>query len=65
MVGPRNTGYSSSLIFNFTSGQSIDFDGSDQSNMRFFINTEDVPSPGTAVGLAGALGLSVGSRRRK
>ena len=64
MVGPRTTGYSSSLIFNFTTGQSIDFDGSDQSNMRFFINTEDVPSPGTAVGLAAALGVSVRSRRR-
>lgn len=48
VVGPRTTGYSDQFAHNFTTGQTIDFNGSDQSNMAFFVDTAQVPSPSAA-----------------
>ncbi len=62
-VGPRTLGYSSQFAYNFTNGATINLDSSDQTNMQFFINTQDVPAPCATVVLLS--GLVVSSRRRR
>ena len=64
LVGPSNVGSSSQFGFNFTTGESINFDGTDQTNMKFFIDTAEVPTPGSATLLL-ITALSTAHRRRK
>jgi len=46
--GPINTGSSSSLIRNFTTGQNIDLGTDPQNNLLFFIDSVAVPAPSAA-----------------
>ncbi|MBU6412554.1 MAG: hypothetical protein KGS45_03705 [Planctomycetes bacterium] len=62
--GPINTGSSSSLIRNFTSGQNIDLGADPQNNLLFFIDSVVVPSP-SSVSLLAASSLLALRRRRK
>ncbi len=63
-AGPRTTGYSTRYIRNLTSGQQIDLDGTDQTNLKFFIDTVSIPAPGSAAILFISI-LSVAGRRRR
>ncbi len=61
--GPRTTGYSSQFAYDFTNGQIIDFDGTDQTNMKYFIDTVDVPSTSVGAVVFAALPLALRHRR--
>ncbi len=63
LQGPRTTGYSTQFAQNFTNGQTIDFDGTDQTNLRYFIDTADVPAPASAASLLAALYCAFRRRR--
>jgi len=62
-AGPRNTGYSSRYLRDFTTGQNIDL-GSDQINLAFGIRTRNVPSPSILVS-SFLFGMSAVTRRRR
>lgn len=64
LAGPRTTGYSDQFAYNFTSGETLNFDGSDQTNMGFFIDTAEVPAPSAAAILC-LSACSVACRRRR
>lgn len=61
--GPINTGSSSSLIRNFTTGQNIDLGANPQNNLIFFIDSVVVPSPSSFSLLAASSLLAVRRRR--
>ena len=63
LPGPRTTGYSTQFAYNFTTGQTLSFDGTDQTNMAFFVDTANVPLPGSAATLVAATSLALRRRR--
>ncbi len=64
LSGPVTSGHSSQFAYNFTTGETLSFDGSDQTNMKLFIDTAEVPSSSVAT-IFCLSALPVACRRRR
>lgn len=61
--GPRNTGFSSSFLRDYTVGQDLNL-GNDQTNLAMYIHSYSVPGP-TALGLTCICSIAVNRRPRR